>query len=146
MQDRETLQSLLDEVDSLIWQSRESSQFQTRHKKTIRYLERVFWDNSWHLRDFKDIYFGQNEIDFIPYQDSSFIWWWKTIYDTKEEWCEKGLNYAKPLLLSYIDEVPVDDDIQEVDSIWILENLFQSFHTVARKLRKRHWSRGTIDI
>ena len=126
-------------VEDVAHQPRFSPEFKKWRRDTEVAITNVFGENTRHLTDFER----------VCYSLGAFTS--GTPEDEFEQAFQRGLRDADALLQSLIDEVkeywsdePSPD--QQPSIVSRLERLADRFHLVARRLRDRHNSRGTIQV
>ena len=119
-------------------QKRNSADFEKWHRDTEIAIEKIFGEETRHIKDFKDIYY------YLPsYQmdtpDSEF-----------DQAFKRGLDEADKILLSMIEEIEEyglsQSTDRPIDSLEKVKNIFDKFHRVARQIRARHDNRDTINV
>lgn len=101
-------------------------------------IQKIFGENCQHTKEFENISFGVSGITDL------------TTDSDREEAYQKGLERAKAILLSFVDEINNywDDRVITADKICLstIEKICHRFHLFARQLRSRRNCRPTLDI
>ena len=132
------LQRQLDSIDELRRTPRRDPAFEKWHRDTEVAIERIFGDGTRHLKDFTGIHYHLMASS-TGTPDSAF-----------ERACQAGLEQARSVLQSFIDEIQEywDDTVaaSETNPTTLVEQICRRFHLVARQLRSRYESRPTLEI
>lgn len=121
---------------------RGSQDFKKWHRDTEVAIERIFGEDTRHLKDFQKIRYSLGAFS-SGTPDSAF-----------ERAYQSGVRSAITVIDSFIDEINDywEDEIEAVNSVTDLtsiekvELIIRKFHQVARQLRSRYSDRPTIEI
>jgi len=136
----ELLQTQIDFVDNVKQKERFSQDFKKWQRDTEIIIEKIFGNQTRHLKDFKGI---------------SYNLWAFSSETPDYKWQEafiKGMDSAKTILSSMKDEIiEFDYDVNERDNInenplVKIEKICNRFHLIASQIRARHEDRPTIEI
>ncbi len=132
------LQRQLDLIPELKKQPSLSPDFNKWRRDTQVAIQRIFGENTRHIKDFDDIEYS---LSFFSSGTPDSAW---------EQAYRDGLDTAGSVLKSLIDEVAEyweeQHRAQQRDCLSVLETLCNRFHLVARQLRSRHNNRDTLNV
>jgi len=139
------IRSKLDTINDLLKKRHGSQEFTKWHRDTEVALERIFGPKSRHKNDFTEVHYSPL-VHVFGMQDSVY-----------QDAYTHGLNNAKAVLASIIEEIEVFESSQEnvlaasskavrPDSCSLVELICFRFHTVARQLLLRHSDRPPLAI
>lgn len=126
-------------IDNLKSQPRFSQDFTKWRRGTEIAIERIFGDNTRHIKEFKNISY------------SPFVATASTPQKTYEETFKGGLEKGRMILESMIQEIEDYWDEKNINQPIIpasdnIKILCDRFHLFARQLKTRHSNRSTIEI
>lgn len=114
MTDYEKLKEVTEEIDGLIAKRVKSSdsEFQAWHNKAMRILNRIFGENSFEVKDFRNRPFSLTTY-FSRTPESAFV-----------DKCKKDLSITKSIFLEYLKELVEESDSNEIQSQENYSNVF----------------------
>lgn len=136
------LKTLKQVGENLVNTKRGSQDFKKWRRDTEVAIERIFGEDTRHLKDFQKIRYS------LGMFSSS------TPESTFERAYQSGMKTSVTTIQSFIDEIEeywtLDDTSSEKpedqNSLVLIQTLISRFHQVARQLRSRHANRPTLDI
>lgn len=131
----ELINNQIDKIAELRSRPASSSLFDGWKRHTEVIIEQIFGIDSRNISDFQSVNYRNAFLGEINY-NNSFL---------------RGLNSAKEILNSMIQEIQSfqetpTNELKDVDSIRIVENICNRFHLVARQIEKRHGNQSTIIV
>lgn len=129
----EKILELIGQIDSLKKEKPFSPKFNCWNNLSERYLKSIFGEESDQLSQFKSISYSSSFF-VIGGNDSSY-------YDYIN-----GLEEAKLMLQSFLNDVPNNKDSNSKSSEHYLEKILNRFHVVATQIKRRREKRSTLEI
>jgi len=136
------LEALKERAEPLVSLSRGNQDFKKWHRDTEVAIERIFGQDTRHLKDFQKIRYSLSAF-FSDTPDSDF-----------DQAYQSGVRSAITVIDSFMDEISdywrdeleaqsITADLTAVEKV---ELIIRKFHQVARQLRSRYSNRPTIEI
>jgi hypothetical protein len=132
------IENQISQIDEIASMPRFSPEFKKWKRDTEVAIERIFGEETRHVKDFADIRYNLGMFTNLT-PDSAF-----------DERFREGLQNARQILYSFIEEIKEywDDEPQPAsrNAIATIENICHRFHAVVRRMRQRYNNRDTLNV